>query len=112
MLLESRSRNINARRQSRYALIFISAGQHVLISDNLLVRKNYFDFNIIWYENLRILQRFSTDYLRQTSPEAHVYMRCHQDAKCKHFDINDVIYHKFSHAPLPICSMGKMLTSC
>ena len=31
------------------------------------------------------------------STEAHVYMRRHQGAKCKHFDVSDVIYHKFSH---------------
>ena len=29
--------------------------------------------------------------------EAHVYMRCHQGAKCKHFDVSDLIYHRFSH---------------
>ena len=29
--------------------------------------------------------------------EAHVYMRCHQGAKDEHFDISNVIYHKFSH---------------
>ena len=31
------------------------------------------------------------------STEAHVYMRRHQGAKCKHFDVSDLIYHKFSH---------------
>ena len=33
----------------------------------------------------------------RTSTEAHVYMRCHQNAKVKHFDVSNVIYHKFSH---------------
>ena len=27
--------------------------------------------------------------------KAHVYMRRHQDAKCKHFDVSDVIYHTY-----------------
>ena len=30
--------------------------------------------------------------------EAHVYMRRHQDAKVKHFDVSNVIYHKSSHS--------------
>ena len=35
--------------------------------------------------------------LKQTLTEAHVYMRRHQDAKVKHSDVSNVIYHKFSH---------------
>ena len=31
------------------------------------------------------------------STEAHVYMRRHQGAKVKHFDVSNVIYYKFSH---------------
>ena len=31
------------------------------------------------------------------STEAHVYMRHHQGAKVKHFDVSKVIYHKFPH---------------
>ena len=31
------------------------------------------------------------------STEAHVYIRRHQGAKVKHFDVSNVIYHKFSH---------------
>ena len=34
--------------------------------------------------------------LKQTSTEAHVYMRRHQGAKVKHSDVSNVIYHKFS----------------
>ena len=37
------------------------------------------------------------DYLKRTTPEARVYMRRHQGAKVEHFDISNVIYHKFSH---------------
>ena len=35
--------------------------------------------------------------LKRTSTEAHVYMRRHHDAKVEHFDVNNVIFHKFSH---------------
>ena len=35
--------------------------------------------------------------LRRTSIEALVYVRRHQGAKVKHFDVSNVIYHKFSH---------------
>ena len=94
MLLEGRSRNSNARRRSRSALIFISARQHVLISDNVPVRKSYFDSNIV----IRILRRFFLRIiLKRTLTEAHVYMGRHQGAKVKHFDVSNVIYHKFSH---------------
>ena len=31
------------------------------------------------------------------STEAHFYMQHHQSPKCKHFNVSDVIYHKFSH---------------
>ena len=35
--------------------------------------------------------------LKRTSTEAYVYMRRHQDAKVKNFDVSNVIYHKFAH---------------
>ena len=35
--------------------------------------------------------------MKRTSTEARVYMRRHQVAKVKHFDVSNVIYHKFSH---------------
>ena len=48
---------------------------NVLISDNLLVRKSYFDSNIIKNENESILRRFSIRiFLKRESIEAHVYM--------------------------------------
>ena len=67
---------------------------NVLISDNLPVRKSYFDSKII----PRILRRFFflRIILKRTSTEAHVYMRRHQDARVKHFDVSNVIHHKFS----------------
>ena len=35
--------------------------------------------------------------MKRTSTEAHVYMRRHQGAKVKHFDVSNAIYHKFLH---------------
>ena len=111
MLLEGRSRNINARRRSRSALIFVSARQHVLISDNLLVRKNHFDSNIIWNENEGYCDAFLRIILKRTSTEAHVYTRRHQGAKCKHFDVSDVIYHKFSHGAASYTLNGESINA-
>ena len=71
----------------------------MLISDNLPVRKSYFDSNIF----ARILRRFILRIiLKRTSTEAHVYMRRHQDAKV----ISNVIYHKFSHGAVSYTLKG------
>ena len=35
--------------------------------------------------------------MKRMSTEAQVYMQSHQGAKVKHFDVSNVIYHKFSH---------------
>ena len=43
----------------------------------------------------------------QTSTEAHVYMRRHQGAKVEHFDVSNVIYHKFSHGAVSYTLNGK-----
>ena len=43
----------------------------------------------------------------QTSTEAHVYMRHHQGAKVEHFDISNMIYHKFSHGPVSYMLNGE-----
>ena len=34
---------------------------------------------------------------KRTSTEARINMRRHQAAKFEHFDVSNVIYHKFSH---------------
>ena len=39
---------------------------------------------------------FSKDYFKAELTEAHVYMQRHQGAKVEHFDVSNVIYHKFS----------------
>ena len=76
----------------------------MLISDNLQVTKSYFDSNII----AKILRRFFLRImLKRTSTEAHVYMRRHQDAKVKHFDVSNVIYHKFSHGAVSYTLNGE-----
>ena len=41
------------------------------------------------------------------STEAHVYMRRHQGAKVKHFDVRNVIYHKFSHGAVSYTLNGE-----
>ena len=43
----------------------------------------------------------------RTSTEAHVYMRRHQGAKVKHFDVSNVIYHKFSHGAVSYTLNGE-----
>ena len=45
--------------------------------------------------------------LKRTSTEAHVYMRHHQDAKVKHFDVSNVIYYKFSHGAVAFTLNGE-----
>ena len=38
--------------------------------------------------------------LKQMLIEAHIYMRRHQGVKVEHFDVRNVIYHKFSHGAI------------
>ena len=91
------------------ALIFVSAQQHI-ISDNLPVRKSYFDSNIIQNENTRILRHFSVRIiLKRTSTEAHVYMRRHQGAKVEYFDVSNVIYHIFSQGAVSYTLNGQKI---
>ena len=45
--------------------------------------------------------------LKQMSTEAHVYMRRHQGVKVKHFDVSNVIYHKFSHGDVSCTLNGE-----
>ena len=45
--------------------------------------------------------------MKRTSTEAHVYMRRHQRAKVAHFDVSNVIYHKFSHGAVPYTLNGE-----
>ena len=45
--------------------------------------------------------------LKQKSTEAHVYVGRHQDVKVKHFDVSNVIYHKFSHGAVSYTLNGE-----
>ena len=45
--------------------------------------------------------------MKLTSTEAHVYMRRHQGAKVDHFDLSNVIYHKFSHGAVSYTLNGE-----
>ena len=45
--------------------------------------------------------------LKRMSTEAHVYMPRHQGAKVEHFDISNVIYHKFSHGAVSYTLNGE-----
>ena len=76
----------------------------MLISDNLPLRKSYFDSKTI----ARILRHiFQRIILKRTSTEAHVYMRRHKDAKIKHFGVSNVIYHIFSHGAVSYMLNGE-----
>ena len=41
------------------------------------------------------------------STEAHVYIRRHQGSKVKHFDVSNVLYHKFSHGAISYTLNGE-----
>ena len=87
----------------------------MLISDNLPVRKSYFDSNNNIEQKCKNIAKFFflRIILKQTSTEAHVYMRRHQGAKVKHFDVSNVIYHKFSRGAVSYTlNWVKTLTSC
>ena len=95
MLLEGISRNINGRRQSRSALIFVSARQYALVSNTLPVRKNYFDSNIVQNANKGYCDVFRRIILKRTSTEARVFIRRPDGAKFDQVDVRNEIYHKF-----------------
>ena len=68
MLLEGRSRNINA-----CPLIFVSARQHVLISDNSPVREKFFNSNIIQNESARLLRCLQMDYFEADAARSQMF---------------------------------------
>ena len=80
----------------------------MLITDNLPVRKSYYDSNIIQNEIARILRRFFLQIiLKRTLTEAYVYMRSQQGAKVKYFDVSNMISHKFSHGAISYTLNGE-----
>ena len=50
---------------------------------------------------------FSTDYFEADINRSTFYMRRHQGAKVKHFDVSNVIYHKFSHGAVSYTLNGE-----
>ena len=68
---------------------------HVLISDNLPVRKIHFDSNIVVNKRARLIRVFIRIILKRMWTEAHVYIRHYQGANFEHFDVSNVICHKF-----------------
>ena len=45
--------------------------------------------------------------LKRTSTDAQFYLRHHQGAKVEHFDVGNVIYHKFSHGAVSYTLNGE-----
>ena len=43
----------------------------------------------------------------RTLTETHVYMQGHQGEKVEHFDVSNVIYHKFSHGAVSYTLNGE-----
>ena len=90
MLLEGRSRNINARRRS-------CPTTHVLISDNSPVRKI---ISILTLYRMR-MQGYCDVYKwtiwKRTSPEVRCLHPTSSRRKMCTLSVSNVIYHKFSH---------------
>ena len=78
MLLEARLLNIKALRLCRRALIFVAVRQHVLISNNLPVRKIISILTLYRTKMQVYCAVFLRIILKRTSTEAHIYMRRHQ----------------------------------
>ena len=45
--------------------------------------------------------------LKRTSTEAHVYIQPHQGVKVEHFEVSNLIYHKFSHGDISYTLNGE-----
>ena len=98
MLFEGRSRNINARRLRRRALIFVDLPTtRVLISDNSPVRKI---ISILTLYRMR-MQGYCDVYkwtiLKRTSPEVKCLHPTSSRREMCTLSVGNVIYHKFSH---------------
>ena len=50
---------------------------------------------------------FLQTFLKRMSIEAHVYMRRHLGAKFEHFDISNMVYHKFSQGAVSCMLNGE-----
>ena len=94
MLLEGRSRNINARRRSRSALIFVD------LPDNTCVNQQGKIISILTLYRMR-MQGYCDVYkwtiLKRTSPEIKCLHRTSSRREMCTLSVSNVIYHKFSH---------------
>ena len=79
----------------------------MLISINLPVRKSYFDSNIIKNENARILRHLSIDYFEADVDRSTCLLATSSSVKVDHYDVSNVIYHKFSHGTVSYTLDGK-----
>ena len=70
----------------------------MLIHDNSVVRKNYFDSNIIQNENARTLQSFSKNYFEADIEKKGTCLQVtHQGAKPACCGVSSMMHHKFSY---------------
>ena len=84
----------------------------MLITDNLPVRKNYFNSNIVQNENARLLGHFSKDYFEV---DINRSMFTYDVIKMQSFRILKLAMRfitNFHMAPFSVRSMGKTITSC
>ena len=77
----------------------------MFISDNLPERRRYFDSNIIASCGCFFFFFFFYGLFWCGRRQKHMFS--HQGAKVKHFDVSNVIYHKFSHGAVSYTLNGE-----
>ena len=77
--------------------MFVSARQHVLISYNSPVRKNYFDSNIIQNENAGILQCLQMNYFEAYIARSQCLHLTSSKREMCTSGVSNMNYHKFSY---------------
>ena len=93
--------------ESQSELIFVSARQHVLISDTSSLKKTYSDSNIINNQNRTYCNVFKWTLLRRTSQKVTCLdptsSRCNMCTP----NVSNVINHKFSHGVASLALNGE-----
>ena len=108
MLLEGRSRNINARRRKPECInIRICPTTHVLISDNSPVRKIISILTLYRMRMKGYCDVYKWIILRRTSPEVKCLHPTSSRGEMCTSKVSDVIYHKFSHGAAFYTGNGK-----
>ena len=98
MLLEGRSRNINARRRSRSELIFVFCPTtHVLISDKSPVRKIISILTLYRMRTQGYCDVYKWTILKRTSPVVKCLHPTSSRREMCTSSVSNVIHHKFSH---------------